>query len=123
MYYVLTGEYGEYEQFDRVVLGVFSSEKEAADAIPKFRELGARQWAAYKDYERRKSEYLERFEPAMVYPVSAPDNDSPFPSGYTGYKNEQYEEAEAAVGPVPKLVPTCDKYEILPFNLDAVEAR
>lgn len=116
--YVLIGEYGEYEQHTTMVLGVFSSEAAAHDAIPKFKELGERQWAAHQEHDRRRDQYLTRFEPDRVYPPG-----SPFPNGCTLYKNDQYREADEHLGPAPALIPTCDEYIVKRFNLDQIEAH
>jgi len=116
--YVLIGERGEYEQFTRDVLGVFSSEDEARAAIPKLQELGKSQWALFQDHEKRRDEYLTRFKPAKVYPPG-----SPFPSGCILYTNEQYKEADDFLGPRPPLICDADTYEVECFNLDAIEAH
>lgn len=118
MAYVLLGEYGEYESHTTMVLGVFSSEELATSAIPKIKELGAKQWEAYQDRERKKKEYLQRFKPRTVYPPG-----SPFPDGCILYENEQYKEADEFLGPAPTLIPECDEYRVECFNLDSIEAR
>lgn len=120
--FVLISESGEYENFTRSVLGVFLSESAARASIPKFQKLAERQWQLYQERQKRRDEYLaNHFTPHTVYPPG-----SPFPDGCTLYENDQYKEAEAAIGPeVPLVSAGLDGYEyvIEPFNCDAVEPR
>jgi hypothetical protein len=116
--YVLISERGEYEQFTREILGVFSSEPSARAAIQKFQELGKAQWVLYQEYEKREEEYLTKFEPSEVFPPG-----SPFPDGCVLYTNEQYEEANKVLGPKPALICDGDNYVVECFTLDAIEAH
>lgn len=115
--YVLIGEHGEYEQFTRTLYGVFSSEAGALDAIPRLEELGKKQLALYEDREKRRAEYLTRFQPYKVWPPG-----SCFTLGYLQYTDEQHKEADEACGPAPKLVGGDEEYVVECFNLDAIEA-
>jgi hypothetical protein len=121
--FVLIEEHGESEQFTRTVLGVFSSEDAARAAIPKFEELGKIQFADYQDHQKRREEYLTRFEPAKIYPAASPTNNSPFPCDCILYTNDQYKEADEALGKPPAIICKGDNYEIECFNIDAIEAH
>lgn len=114
--FVLISEHGEYEDFTRDILGVFSSQESATAAIPRFQELCDRQWKLHQEYDRHRNEYLAaRFTPSMVYP-----------SGLLVYTNAQYEQVDATIGPRPSLVSAgVDgyKYVIEPFNRDVIEVR
>lgn len=115
--FVLVGERGEYEQWSRDVLGVFSSEAAARSAIDKLKELGAKLWDQHQDRSRRRNEYLAaHFTPDKVYPPG-----SPFPDGCILYKSEQYHEADAAIGPEIPLICDCDEYSVIECAVDAVE--
>lgn len=115
--FVLYGEHGEYEQWSRDILGVFASEELAREAIPKFKRLGAELWTKYQERDQRRDDYLKRFAPAKVYPPG-----SPFPDGCILYTNEQYAEADAAIGPEIPIICECDEYFVIKCNVDAVEA-
>jgi len=107
--YVLIGERGEYEDFYRDVLGVYSSHEAAREAIPKLRAYGDVQWAQYQKRDQAVKDYLSRFEPHHM------GNGIPF------YRNEQYAEAEAACGPRPAIICNYDTYIIERHGLDAIE--
>lgn len=114
--YVLIGERGEYEDFTREVLGVFSSRDAACDAIPKLRVLGARRWAQWQERDTKRKDYLKRFEPAKIYPAG-----SVFPGGHISYTNAQYEEAEKACGDAPRLIVPAENYLIESYDIDAID--
>lgn len=114
---VLIGDQGEYEQWTRDVLGVFSSENEARGAVDKLKALGKELWERYQERDQRRTEYLKRFEPAKVYPSG-----SPFPNGCVLYTNEQYHEADAAIGPEIPLICDCREYLVVKCKLDAIQA-
>lgn len=110
--YVLIGESGEYEQFHRAVLGVFSSREAAGQAIVKLRALRALYEQKHDERERKRNAYLRRFEPARMgvgdkWPV---------------YTAEQYAEADAACGPAPEHVEVGEEYKIERHGLDAVQS-
>lgn len=115
--YILIAEYGEYENAGRNVLGVFSSAEAARAAIPRFKELGNRQLELYQDRQRRRDEYLQRYEPDKVIPPGS----SLFPDGCIVHTNEHYKEADAAIGPDVPLIVDGDEYVVEQFTLDAVK--
>lgn len=118
--FILISEQGEYEDFTRSVLGVFSSENAAREAIPVFQALAESQWQLYQEREKRRVEYLaDHFMPDEVYPPG-----SPFPAGHIRYKEPQYREADAAIGPEVTLVSAGQdgyKYVVERFGLNAIE--
>lgn len=120
--FILISEHGEYENFTRDILGVFTSEELAHAAIPALQALQQKRWEEYEARDKRREDYLAvNFTPDRVYPPSAPGNGSPFPAGCVLYKNEQYAEAESAAGPEIVTVPAWEdcKYEIETFDLDS----
>lgn len=117
MPYVLTQTYGEYEQFTTQVLGVFSTEQLARDAIPKFAELGERQWSLHQEWAKRREEYLEKLEPEKVFPPGLV-----YLNGWKQYNSDQYAEADAAAGPEIILIGDGKSYQIIPCEMDSVAA-
>lgn len=116
MPYVLIGTYGEYEEFTTQILGVFSSEQAARDAIPAVEAFGESQWKLHQERAARVREYLDRCTPTAVYPPG-----SPFPDGHKSYSLPDHEAAEAYAGPEVKFTCKSDDYEIYGFDLDAVQ--
>lgn len=118
--YVLIGEYGEYESHTTTVLGVFLTEDDAQAAITMVKPLSEQQYARYEEHQTSRKEYLKRFSPDKVYPSMADDPTSPFPDGCVLYRNDQYAEADAAVGPAPDFIIACDEYRVEAFELGAL---
>lgn len=115
--YVLVSEHGEYEDFARDILGVFTSEDKAKAAIPALQALQTQRWDEYKARDARREKYLaDNFAPDRVIPPG-----SALPNGCVLYKNEQYAEAEQAVGPSITTIPAWKDctYEVEAFDLDS----
>ncbi len=114
--YVLIGEYGEYERHTTLVLGAFSSEQLAWDAVPKHAKFSGEQYKLYQEHQRRSDARLKEMTPERIIPPGYP-----FPNGWNCYRREQYEKAELAAGPRPEFHPTCEEFRVECFNLDAIE--
>lgn len=114
--YILIGEYGEYEQHTTLVLGAFSSEQLALEAVPKHAKFSEEQFALYQAHQEREAAYLKEMTPERVIPPGYP-----FPNGWNCYSNEQHAEAKKMAGVRPDFHPKCEEFRVECFNLDAVE--
>lgn len=105
--FVLVGECGEGDDFDRRVLGVFTSEKAAAAAVSNYKDLCDIRAEEYNEWRKRHAAYLARFTRLKTeYPLS--------------YTWEQYAEAEAFCGRPPEPMTKFDNYRVEEFFINEI---
>lgn len=117
-FYVLSGEYGEYEDRIETMYGVFSDLETAKSAIDKIPELSDAGYQKYKEFEKLCERMAEREGAPRVRSDFRVWTDDDFKK-FHAFSNKKVEIRER-IGPAPDFFCKSESYWITKFEVGRI---